>query len=49
MPTPCHVGNYAQSACATSTYECHLASSMGSGTFLKDIKFCKDGFQKKKL
>jgi len=38
------VDNYAQSACATSASECHLAASMGPGTFLKDRKFCEDGF-----
>jgi len=34
---------------ATSASECHLATSMSPGTFLKDRKFCKDGFQKKNL
>ena len=41
--------NYAQSPYATSASKCHHAASLGPGTFLKDIKFCEDGFQKKKL
>ena len=28
--------------CTVST--CHLAASMGPDTFLKDRKFCEDGF-----
>jgi len=41
--------NYVQSTCVTSASECHLATSMGSETFLKKRKFCEDGFQKNKF
>ena len=36
--------NYAQSTCATSASECHLAASVGPWTILKDRKFCEDEF-----
>jgi len=32
-----------------SAPKCHQAALMGSKTFLKDKKFCDDGFQKKKI